>query len=1512
MLSSAVLALAALLTSPHVWGEPGADKAAGKNPIGARIEAPPARPQAEEPPVATQFSDQPVITFTRQDGTTVFGLQVKSDLKTKDTRPLDLVVMIDTSASQIRSPLTAAREIAKAAALAAGASDRVAVWTVNVPAATNNLTKGLKEPKSSAVKDAFEALQKEVPFGATDLKTALERAIASFDGKEGRRRAVVFLGNGMSVANPLEKKDLAQLRDKLVAKEIGFFPIPLGPRTQLERGSPNLHGLATGTGGRVVRHLPAAEIADTARLLHDALEVPVFYTSKTQLPAEVTEFYPTKLPPLRSDVPTLVVGKLKPTEKLSYTIEGKVAGQSVKRTLTEKVPGSELDHFFLLRMVKQWAEAKDAADKELQAPIQADRALAMAFEQNRLFRDDLKAQAQWALTQEVPDFKAARDLFAQAKDIDPNDVEVDAGMKIVDKLKAGVLTTKQLRDALSKPTDPGIKIEKGHKITKGQLMALADDKNDKMPADRPVVQDPPINRDDFLRQEKARLAVEEQRIAEEVNKAERRARQILASDPDAAHDLLKRTLTNIRENPDLSAPTKGRLTAQLENSLRTVDTEGARIKQDLDLRMRLLADAQRRFAIDVEREKNEEILKRKMQAFNGLMNVGRFEEAYREAHEMAKDQINKGLPVPSSVIGAYNMGLTTTHVREVQEVKRASQERYLFAMLEVDQSAIPFPDEPPVQFPPAAVWRKLTERRKGVYDSTGLGEDDATPSLRIKKQLSRPINLPDGFPAATSLQDALDYLSEKTGMTFVIDSNAFVADEVQKPAEAQIELRKMMGVSLNTVLRLLLGQVKGQKSVGTFLIRRDYIEVTTSYQAAAEKTVRAYPVADLVIPIPNSINQQALQQNLSVNGQFVQQQNPFLNNPGALNPFNPFQPMQPFNPAPNPFQFNPQNQPGVNQFGNLGGQFGFQGGDDSRQLMELITRVVAPGEWAKLGEERNPMVNPFNPMGGPVLPPNPDEMPTVDRPLLNGMDYFAPSRALVVRGSAQIHTRFAPPTTNPKAGPPPAQGALNRDPDGAIVIGPKPKDPKNPDVKVAAAGGEKPPAKKPAPAEEIDAKKVWEAALAQCLKSPKGDHIGIVIACADFLVEHRKYDHAVEFLKANLRLGIVDRPWVYEALALALQMSNGSPEDIERAQVSAIDVEPRDAQGYLRAANAMLEAKNPTRALAFCKQAALMQPAMPEAYSKALVCAEVGKDSLAMSWAASNLLQRDWPVDNDDLHARARESLTELARVLEKDNRKLDAQRMQAVAGEGKARDLAIVLTWQEAKRGEADLDLKVKEPIGSNCSYLQRQSMGGGTLLGDSVTDGAREIYVASEAFSGEYEITVDRVRGLTQGNKATIEIIRHQGTPNEARERKTFVLDRTYTLKVNLKDGRRTSVASATPASMERAEKVVDDPAGGDRVLNKLRAMTDPMVRDGGLRGSLRATGVTTQAPPTVRPNLGQTPETMAWQAKVPSAVGADIMTQSAIDPVTGKPGLKLRPVFQTSNRPAPLNSPLLPGGN
>src|SRR5205823_6659936 len=94
---------------------------------------------------------------------------------------------------------------------------------------------------------------------------------------------------------------------------------------------------------------------------------------------------------------------------------------------------------------------------------------------------------------------------------------------------------------------------------------------------------------------------------------------------------------------------------------------------------------------------------------------------------------------------------------------------------------------------------------------------------------------------------------------------------------------------------------------------------------------------------------------------------------------------------------------------------------------------------------------------------------------------------------------------------------------------------------------------------------------------------------------------------------------------------------------------------------------------------------------------------------------------------------------------------------------------------------------------------VGGGTLMGDSMAETTSETYVAAEAFTGEYQVTIERIWGRPLGNKAQIKIIRNLGTPEEAEELITVRLTSNTSKPIvfKLADGRRKETAYVPPPS-------------------------------------------------------------------------------------------------------------------
>jgi hypothetical protein len=105
------------------------------------------------------------------------------------------------------------------------------------------------------------------------------------------------------------------------------------------------------------------------------------------------------------------------------------------------------------------------------------------------------------------------------------------------------------------------------------------------------------------------------------------------------------------------------------------------------------------------------------------------------------------------------------------------------------------------------------------------------------KKLNQPITLERGFDANTPLKDALEHLTDRYHLTFVIDTQAFREEgEGAEIETTPIKLQKMSNVALGTVLRLLLSQIP--PSGGTYLVRNGFIEVIPASHVKAGRLLQ--------------------------------------------------------------------------------------------------------------------------------------------------------------------------------------------------------------------------------------------------------------------------------------------------------------------------------------------------------------------------------------------------------------------------------------------------------------------------------------------------------------------------------------------------------------------------------------------------------------------------------------------------------------------------------------------------
>src|SRR5438105_10620803 len=137
--AGALLAVAAVITNAHVWGEPTKQtkikrRAVEKISLSSKEDL-----DTADEYVSPKFANGGTLTYRTTGGELLFALQLKPKLDPVPVRPRDYVVVVDTSASQVRGPLDGAREITQGLVKNAAETDRISIWTANIPQATRNL-----------------------------------------------------------------------------------------------------------------------------------------------------------------------------------------------------------------------------------------------------------------------------------------------------------------------------------------------------------------------------------------------------------------------------------------------------------------------------------------------------------------------------------------------------------------------------------------------------------------------------------------------------------------------------------------------------------------------------------------------------------------------------------------------------------------------------------------------------------------------------------------------------------------------------------------------------------------------------------------------------------------------------------------------------------------------------------------------------------------------------------------------------------------------------------------------------------------------------------------------------------------------------------------------------------------------------------------------------------------------------------------------------------------------------
>jgi hypothetical protein len=285
------------------------------------------------------------------------------------------------------------------------------------------------------------------------------------------------------------------------------------------------------------------------------------------------------------------------------------------------------------------------------------------------------------------------------------------------------------------------------------------------------------------------------------------------------------------------------------------------------------------------------------------------------------------------------------------------------------------------------------------------------------------------------------------------------------------------------------------------------------------------------------------------------------------------------------------------------------------------------------------------------------------------------------------------------------------------------------------------------------------------------------------------------------------QPWMYEVLALSMEIEKYPKDDVERVVLSMTDFGSVEYGSMLYSAAYLVRFGRLETALRLFRQASRLQPDQPEPYLLAFEHAQRLQSNDDIIWAACGILQNDWTRQHAKDHQNAEDAIKTLEKEFTKAGKTDELNAMRALVAEAKQRDVLVELSWN----GNGDLDLEVEEPLGTVCSFSQPQTQAGGYHLHDGFgpkPEDCHETYVCPSGQSGEYRIKVKLAWGQIVGNRATLKITTHRGTPQEKVETKTLKIEEGQaTATVKLEQGRRRQPRVVEDFAEARAARMAEN---------------------------------------------------------------------------------------------------------
>jgi hypothetical protein len=746
-------------------------------------------------------------TYADAKGDHYFALSLRPTIAADANRPHEIVVLVDTSASQAGDYRRNSLSALDAYLAGLQPTDRVRLLAVDVNALP--LTETFVSVDSPEMKAAIEKLHRRVPLGSTDMVTALQATIDSFGADNGADREAIYIGDGISTGGFVGTEDARRLIGGLVERQVPFSSFAVGPKTD----GVFLAALANQTGGVLAIDGDQVTPLQVGRYLASATHETVAWPKQVQWPAEFVQVYPNQLPPLRGDRDTIVIGtKAGDQAKFNVAVTADIDGRAVEFLFDAEDSAPSDDNAYLATLV-------DAAraDGGLSLPTVGSEGLKQTHVMLQLAVHNLNKLG--ANARNTGNFGQAAQLAQAALAIDPNN---DVAQAVHRDAQAGEKQLRLVADT-NEPNEAAVA-----QVPLRDQPLRGDGDGVSVGGGEAAVDPDGAFLDTFARERQ----IMAQKTEADVLNALNDARTTMQVDPQAAIDNLKLMRQQVDSSPDLDPTLRTQLLSQIESALRDAATRHIVHEEEIVNRGQLAAAAAERERVLNELFLRDQKLEQLMARFDSLMHEERYFDAEQVAF-IARD-ISPSNPVMTSAVLTSR---TAGYFAESAALREARHRGVVDMLASAERSHVPTSDEPPILYPDPEVWQALTERRK-QWKQVDLAQSGPAEE-RILSALDEPTELEF---IETPLSDVIEYLKDRHKIEIQIDKKALEDAGVTSDTPVTWNLR---GIKLKSALKLMLGELEL-----TYVIENEVLSITTSEEANSTLKTKVYPVADLVLPIP--------------------------------------------------------------------------------------------------------------------------------------------------------------------------------------------------------------------------------------------------------------------------------------------------------------------------------------------------------------------------------------------------------------------------------------------------------------------------------------------------------------------------------------------------------------------------------------------------------------------------------------------------------------------------------------